>query len=70
MCMYVGTYVHVCVCVRFPNWTGIVVEVKRGQLKRERVEGGGHGERAGRGSGALGEQQFLTSKKTYRVDKR
>ena len=25
-----------CVCVCFPNWIGIVVEVKRGQLKRER----------------------------------
>lgn len=35
-------YVSVCVCVYicdsvcFTNWTGIVVEVKRGQLKRER----------------------------------
>lgn len=38
-----------CVCVRFPNWTGIVVEVKRGQLKREREwrEGGTEKELAG-----------------------
>jgi len=26
--------VRVCVCVCFPNWTGIVAEVKRGQLSR------------------------------------
>ena len=34
--MYVDVRVCVCVCVCFPNWIGIVVEVKRGQLKRER----------------------------------
>lgn len=49
--MYVWTYVRVC----FPNWTGIVVEVKRGLV--EEGWGGGSTGRAGRGFGALGEQQ-------------
>lgn len=45
--------------VCFTNWTGIVVEVKRGQLKREK---GAEKERGGWRSGDLREQQFLTSK--------
>ncbi len=53
-----------CMCVCCTNWTGIAVEVKRGRLRR------GCRETSGRRSGALGEQQFLTSKKAHRVDKR
>lgn len=39
----------VSVCVCFPNWTGIVAEVKRGQLKRRR--GGHRDEQRGAGRG-------------------
>lgn len=52
------------------NWTGIVVGVKRGQVKRDLLGWGVAEKELAGGPRALGEQQFLTSKKAYGVDKR
>lgn len=49
------TWMYVCMC--FPNWTGIVAEVKRGQLKRERDRGVRRKSWQGVQGGALGETE-------------
>lgn len=60
-----------CVSVCVTNWTGIVVGAEEGPGKERPGWGGGVAEKAlAGGPRALGEQQFLTSKKAYRVDKR
>lgn len=62
---------YVCVC--FPNWTGTVAEVKRGQLKKGRWPGGSTEIELAGGLGlweSIRETEFFTSKTAYSLDKR
>lgn len=72
-CLRVSICVHMYVCVCFPNWTGTVAEVKRGQLKKGRWPGGSTEIELAGGLGlweSIRETEFFTSKTAYSLDKR